>query len=110
MDDIIVKEILEAIKENLKDVKEDLKEFKDTQKTMQTDVSHIKEDLNVHIYRTQLAEENIELHRTETKDRFDKVDGEIEPLKRGFNMLKGGAALIAFTLTVLTILSLLKII
>lgn len=98
------------MKEILESIKEDLKEVKDSQKETQKDISHLKEDVKIHIYRTDLLEESVKLQRSENQENFRRVDEEIKPIQRHVSMVKGAAALVAFVLTVLTILSLLKII
>lgn len=101
--DEILQELLEAIKDSQKEIKE-------AQKEIQTDINLIKEDLRVHIYRTNLLEEDLKSQKQENSDNFKKIEEEFKPIYQHINMVKGGAALIGLLLTIFTILSLLKII
>jgi len=102
-------EILEAIKDSLKEVKESTKE-------MQKDISGIKdsqhemrEDIGIHIYRTNLLEEDLKRQKEDNKEEFKLIKEELEPLKKDNWKLKGAIGLVLGLAALLELLRLLKL-
>jgi len=100
MTDDVVQEILNAIRDSIGDLK-------DSQKEIQKDINSIKITqaeqhitLVEHTKRSTANEEEIRL----AKEYFQV---QLEPLKTGFNKVKGALALLGIILTIVTILSLL---
>ena len=56
---------------------------------IRTDIAVIKNDLQHHIRRTDLAEENIKLIRSEMKLSNASVKEEIKPIKKHMAMMEG---------------------
>lgn len=99
MDDIVFHELLEGIKEVLGDLKTDQKEIKQ-------DISLIKEDLKVHIYRTDLLEDKQKLEEEKNEEKFKDVAKESKSVWKHINYAKGAIGLLGLLLTIFTILSL----
>lgn len=62
----------------LNDPKDIWLEIRGTLAAIQIDIAEIRKDLELHIYRTELAEENIELLRKElspVKEHVTRIDG-----------------------------------
>jgi hypothetical protein len=65
------------------DNNEYLKHLAGKQDQIAGDISEIKEDLKLHIYRTKLAEENIELLRSDLKP----VEAHVQKVEGAFKFL-----------------------
>ena len=64
----------------------------ETTKTLtqiQTDIAIIKNDLQHHIRRTDLAEENVKLIRDEMKFQNNGIKDELKPIKKHIAMVDG---------------------
>lgn len=68
--------------------------------TLEVTSAKQEQNINHHVYRTDLAEENIKLLRTSTEQGFQEIKEEIEPLKSLRNNVIGA---IKWTTLVLTI-------
>ncbi len=65
------------------DDNEFIKRIAEKQEQIAADIGEIKEDLKLHIYRTNLAEENIELLRTTIKP----IEAHVQKVEGGFKLL-----------------------
>lgn len=99
MEDEIFHEILDSIKDALKELRTDQKEIK-------KDISLIKEDVAVHISRTNILQDEVRNSKDKNDEKFKEIIDEFKPIWKHINYAKGGIALIGILSSVVFMLSL----